>query len=128
MLRVFARRGPQTLLHGRRLSGLRTVRRTNKFFPRVNAVRPYSTGLLPRGLFIRTFWTGVTALTGYTYYQLTQATGWLSDQLDLLGELGVEGLLHALEAWEGATQMVDGLAAHWWNPFAWRLKANGTPS
>lgn len=90
-------------------------------------MRPYSTSLIPRGLFLRTFWAGATATVGYAYYQLTQATGWLGEQIDILGELGLEGFLHALDVWEHVSQMADDTVSRW-NPFSWKSKAKGIPN
>lgn len=64
--------------------------------------RLYSTGssFIPRGLIFRAFWTGVTATIGYLYYQISQATGWLQEQLDMLQIFGAESLGSALNLFE----------------------------
>ena len=110
----------------RQISILRNVNRQfmGRFRPNVRGtlnIRPYSTSVIPRGLFLRTFWAGATAVVGYTYYQITQATGWLSEQIDILGELGLEGFLHALDVWEHVSQITDNTVSRW-NPFSWKSK------
>lgn len=104
---------------------IKRPRAVQPFFLPQGGQRRYGTGtgLVPRGFILRVFWTSITAATGYFYYQVGQASTWMTQKIELLHTLGMESLLEALNVWDNLSVAIEESLA--WNPFSWKSKTKG---